>query len=114
MDNFSLDYIRNFSTNTQVINKINEMMAKRIKYYKLRDPEDADNVENFVYRDTVDILSSFRRYNRPDNEYNIDKILSKQIITHLQEFFNKTTKSKEKFSKTKKNFINRRNKTFKK
>ena len=63
--------------------------------------------------------NEFKQYNfdileKDTNEYNIDKILSKQIITHLQEFFNKTTKSKEKFSKTKKNFRNRRNKTFKK
>ena len=73
MNNSSLEYIKNFSTNSQVINKINEMMAKRIKYYKLRDPSDADNVENSVYRDTVDILASFRRYYRTD-DYIIDRL----------------------------------------
>jgi hypothetical protein len=78
MNNSSLEIIRNFSTNPQVINKINEMMEERIKYYKLRDPEDVDNVENSVYRDTVDVLSSFRRYNRPDDE----------IIDRLQEDIN--------------------------
>jgi len=78
MNDSSLEIIRNFSTNPQVINKINEMMGKRIKYYKLRDPTDADNVENSVYRDTVDVLSSFRRYNRPDDE----------IILRLQEDIN--------------------------
>lgn len=74
----SLAIIKNFSTNSQVINKINEMMAKRIKYYKLRDPSDADNVVKAVYRDTVDVLASFRRYHRPDNE----------IIDRLQEDIN--------------------------
>jgi hypothetical protein len=69
----SLETIRNFSTNSQVINKINEMIGKRIKYYKLRDPEDADNVEKSVYRDTVDILASFTRYNRP-NDYIIQEL----------------------------------------
>ena len=78
MNNSSLEIIRNFSTNPQVINKINEMMAKRIKYYKLRDPSDADNVVKAVYRDTVDVLASFRRYHRPDNE----------IIDRLQEDIN--------------------------
>ena len=78
MNNSSLEYIKNFSTNSQVINKINEMMEKRIEYYKLRDPTDADNVENSVYRDTVDTLASFRRYNRPDDE----------IILRLQEDIN--------------------------
>jgi hypothetical protein len=73
MNNSSLEIIKNFSTNPQVINKINEMMEKRIKYYKLRDPTDADNVENSVYRDTVDTLASFRRYNRPD-DYIIDEL----------------------------------------
>ena len=73
MNNSSLEYIKNFSTNSQVINKINEMMAKRIKYYKLRDPSDADNVEKSVYRDTVDILASFRRYYRTD-DYIIDRL----------------------------------------
>ena len=74
----SLETIKNFSTNSQVISKINEMTAKRIKYYKLRDPSDADNVVKAVYRDTVDVLASFRRYHRPDNE----------IIDRLQEDIN--------------------------
>ena len=41
----------------------------------------------------------FKRYNyeyieKPENEYEIDKILGKHIISHLQKFFNHSTKNK--------------------
>jgi len=69
----------------------------------------------------VYINKDFNNFNfdfleKNNNEYDVDKILSKQILLHLQEFFNKTTKSsiKEKLSKTKKNLGNKKNKTFKK
>ena len=44
----------------------------------------------------------------------LDKILSKQILSHLHDFFNKPTKTSGKTSgKTKKSYGNRKNKTFK-
>lgn len=43
-----------------------------------------------------------------DKEYEVDKVLGKHIITHLQAFFNRSTKNK-----TLKNRGNRRNKTIK-
>lgn len=57
------------------------------------------------------MLSFIKRYNYDVNEkisheYEIDKIIGKQIIVHLQEFFNKSRKNK-----TRKNIMNRRNKT---
>jgi hypothetical protein len=45
---------------------------------------------------------------KDEKEYEIDKIVGKHIISHLQEFFNKSKKNK-----TFKNRGNRRNKTFK-
>jgi hypothetical protein len=49
---------------------------------------------------------------KPKEEYVVDKILSKQIIIHLQNFFNKSFKNIH----TKKNIKNKRkkNKTYKK
>jgi hypothetical protein len=44
--------------------------------------------------------------NKNDQEYDIDKILGKQIMSHLQIFFNKSLKNK-----TKKHYINKKNKT---
>jgi hypothetical protein len=53
----------------------------------------------------------FKRYNyeyieKPENEYEIDKILGKQIMVHLGEFFNKSIKNK-----TRRNILNKKNKT---
>jgi hypothetical protein len=45
---------------------------------------------------------------KDDDEYNIDKILGKHIISHLQIFFNNSSRNK-----TIKNRINKKNKTFK-
>lgn len=64
------------------------------------------NHENF---DTI-MLNEFKRYNytcldKNLDEYEVDKILGKQIMTHLQEFFYKSLKNK-----TRKNLI-RKNKT---
>ncbi len=64
------------------------------------------NPENF---DTV-MLNEFKRYHytcldKNLDEYEVDKILGKQIMTHLQEFFYKSLKNK-----TRKNLV-RKNKT---
>jgi hypothetical protein len=50
----------------------------------------------------------FRRYNyrcldKNLKEYEIDKVLGKQIMTHLQEFFNKSLKNKTRRNTIKKN-----------
>lgn len=45
---------------------------------------------------------------KKEAEYEVDKVLGKHIITHLQSFFNKSTKNK-----TIKNRTNKKNKTFK-
>lgn len=64
------------------------------------------NPENF---DSI-MLNEFKRYNytcldKNLDEYEVDKILGKQIMTHLQEFFYKSLKNK-----TRKNLV-RKNKT---
>ena len=43
---------------------------------------------------------------KPENEYEIDKILGKQIMIHLGEFFNKSIKNK-----TRRSISNKKNKT---
>ena len=53
----------------------------------------------------------FKRYNyeyieKPENEYEIDKILGKQIMLHLGEFFNKSIKNK-----TRRAVLNKKTKT---
>ena len=47
------------------------------------------------------------------DEYEIDKILGKKILLHLNDFFNKYKKINSK-TKTKKKYYNKKNKTFKK
>ena len=64
------------------------------------------------------IMREFKRYNffiknKDETENEVDKILSKEILTHLQEFFNKTSKNKSRSNRTKKNNGNKRNKTMK-
>jgi hypothetical protein len=59
------------------------------------------------------MINSIKLYNykcidKDTKEYEVDKIVGKHIISHLQEFFNKSKKNK-----TLKNRDNRRNKTFK-
>jgi hypothetical protein len=60
------------------------------------------------------MLEYFKRYKydvieKNIKEYEIDKIVGKQIITHLQDFFNKSKKNK-----TIKNISYKKNKTQKK
>ena len=64
------------------------------------------------------MMKEFKRYNffvkhKDENENEVDKILSKEILTHLQEFFSKSLKIKSKYNRTKKNNVNKRNKTIK-
>jgi hypothetical protein len=53
-------------------------------------------------------LYNFQVIEKAEKEYEIDKIVSKKIMFHLQDFFNKTTKNN-----TRKNYQNKRNKTSK-
>lgn len=50
-------------------------------------------------------LYNFQVIEKTDTEFEIDKIVSKRILFHLQDFFNKSTKNN-----TRKNFQNKRNK----
>jgi hypothetical protein len=59
------------------------------------------------------MMNEYRKYNynyveKDKEEYEIDKIIGKQIMTHLQDFFNMSN------NKTKKRNKNIRNRTFKK
>jgi len=45
---------------------------------------------------------------KDEKEYEVDKVLGKHIVSHLQAFFNRSTKNR-----TIKNRGNRRNRTFK-
>jgi hypothetical protein len=53
--------------------------------------------------------NNYKCINKEDKEYEVDKIIGKYIITHLQTFFQKTSKAKT----IKKNKHNQKNKTFK-
>jgi hypothetical protein len=64
------------------------------------------------------MMREFKKYNffvknKDENENEVDKILSKEILSHLQEFFNKSLKTKSRYNRTKKNNGNKRNKTMK-
>ena len=62
---------------------------------------------------TMYIEQLFKKYNyscldKNLKEYEIDKILGKQIMTHLQEFFNKSLKNKTRRNFVKKNRTKRK------
>jgi hypothetical protein len=87
--------------------------------YMIKKFKESDYSKNIIDAD-VDfdefMLNHFELYNYDVNEkeaqeYDIDKIIGKQIITHLQEFFNRTNNSIH----TRKNkYMNKRNKTYRK
>ena len=67
---------------------------------------DDDNFEKIM-------IDEFKRYNykcldKNLKEYEIDKVLGKQIMTHLQEFFNKPSKNKTQRNTIKKNRTRRK------
>ena len=71
-----------------------------------------DNFKKQMMKDFT--LFNFELLEKNNEEYEVDKILSKQILTHLQDFFNKTTKTSGKtYGKTKKSYGNRKTRTFK-
>jgi hypothetical protein len=70
------------------------------------------NSANFKMQMQRDIASyNFDILEKNKDEYEVDKILSKQILTHLSEFFKKS--NSVKLSKTKKKWESRKNKTLK-
>jgi hypothetical protein len=68
-----------------------------------------------IYMNSYFKTFNFPIYEKTEEENNIDKILSKQIMVHLQEFFNKNTRKKIKSNnvihKTRKYKIKKQNKT---
>ena len=59
------------------------------------------------------MINEFKRYNydclnKNIKEYEIDKILGKQIMTHLHDFFNKSLKNKTRKNNIKKNKTRRK------
>ena len=74
--------------------------------------QNPDNFKKQIMKDFK--LFNFEILEKNNEEYEVDKILSKQILSHLHDFFNKTTKTTGKTSgKNKKSYGNRKSKTFK-
>jgi len=97
-------YVHNLNFEDMIIRFINSKLGKTL----IKENEQI-NFQN-------SLISEFKRYNfscidKNKDEYEIDKILSKEILTHLNEFFNRSLKTKN--NRTKKNNENRRNKTMK-
>jgi hypothetical protein len=88
-----------------------EVMFERFKKSeignKLINNDDDKDFENLM----MDHIKLFKYMvvEKDEKEYEVDKVLGKHIISHLQAFFNRSTKNR-----TIKNRGNRRNKTFKK
>lgn len=104
-----------------------EMANENVYYINVKpyyyDLKFEDMLEKFINSDVgkkmvdkdfeQDIMSTIKLYKyecleKNEKEYEVDKILGKHIITHLQEFF-----SKSKKNKTLKNTGKKRNKTYK-
>ena len=82
-----------------------------IKIYKKNKPESTDEASTKIKFDMknldIDLLKRKKKSSQPfDNmyEYEMDKIVGKQIIKHLQDFFNKTKKNKTIKNKKIKNY----------
>jgi hypothetical protein len=64
-----------------------------------------NNDEEFIKIITENInLYKYNCIDKQPKEYEMDKIVGKQIIKHLQEFFNKTKKNKTVRNKKAKNY----------
>jgi len=99
-------YVHDLQFEDMILRFINSKLGKQL----IKETEQ----ETF----TNSLMTEFKKYNfscvdKNQDEYEIDKILSKEILTHLHEFFNKSLKNKSKFNRTKKNDVNKRNKTMK-
>ena len=75
MSNDSLEYIRNFSTNPQVINKINEFISKYIELMTSINPSaEEESIKNNAYSTINQYLRNYEHGHFSDD----------QIITQLQ------------------------------
>ena len=93
-----------------------EVMLKRFLISNLGKKLIDKGENNIKFMNSM--LKEFKRYNftcidKNQDENEIDKILSKEILTNLQEFFNKSFKTKSNNNKTKRSNGNKRNKTMK-
>jgi len=99
-------YVHDLKFETMIMKFLSSNLGKKLI--------EKDEQETF----TNSLITEFKKYNfivknKDEDEYEIDKILSKEILTHLYEFFNKSLKNKDKNGRTKKNNGNKRNKTMK-
>jgi hypothetical protein len=87
-------------------------------YYMLNKFKESEISKKIVDDDfDIEMIKNIKLYNyecinKDLNEYKIDKILGKHIISHLQDFFNKSRKNKTQRNRTK--HIFKRNKTIRK
>jgi hypothetical protein len=84
-----------------MIKKLKESQIGKILINNDKEFEEKMNEQLNLYK--------YNCINKDSKEYEIDKILGKHIISHLQEFFNKSKKNKTLRNRTKRNF--KRNKT---
>jgi hypothetical protein len=71
----SIEYIRNFSTNPQVTNKINEFISKYIELMTSRNPSaETESIKNDAYSTIYQYLMNYEQGHFSDD----------QIITELQ------------------------------
>jgi len=91
--NLKIDYMLNKFKESEISKKIVE------------DDFDIEMIKNIK-------LYNYECIDKDLNEYKIDKILGKHIISHLQDFFNKSRKNKTQRKRTK--HIFKRNKTIRK
>ena len=81
---------------------------------KLKESQIGKNIINYDKEFEEKMSEQLKLYkynciNKDSTEYDVDKILGKHIISHLQEFFNKSKKNKTLRNRTKRNI--KRNKT---
>ena len=99
-------YIHDLSFKTMIMRFLSSNLGKKLI--------EKDKTIKFM----TSMMSEFKKYNftcldKNQDENEIDKILSKEILTHLQEFFNKSLKTKSRYNRTKRSNGNKRNKTMK-
>jgi len=77
----SIEYIKNFSTNPEVINKINELIAKNIEFQKSISP----NAQLQRIKINVNSVTAQHLRNFVQNNFNDDQIISdlQSMITTL-------------------------------
>jgi hypothetical protein len=97
-------YVYNLDFNVLCNRFINSNIGKKVIH---------DKEEFRIFMENEFAFYKFKIFEKSNEEYNIDKILSKQILLHLHEFFNKSIKNKTTVNRSKihKSKINNHNKT---